>query len=89
MKDKKTFYQRLLGCLGQVVALRRKRLGMSQEELASEANLDRAFISDIERNKRNPSFRTMATIAHALNMKYARLVHNSEQCAEGKDDKCA
>jgi transcriptional regulator with XRE-family HTH domain len=72
----------LYTCLGEVVTSRRKRLGMSQQDLAEEAGVDRAFISNIERGKRNPSFGTVALLASGLKMKFARLVHNCEQCAE-------
>jgi transcriptional regulator with XRE-family HTH domain len=71
----KTLYE----SLGKVISLRRKRLGMSQEDLAAAANVDRAFISNIERGKRNPSFGSIARIASGLRMRYARLVHNIEQ----------
>lgn len=85
MKTNDVFYRRLQNCLGQIVASRRKRLGMTQEELAQSAEVDRAFVSGIERNKRNPSFSTMARIAYGLRMKYARLVDNCEHCAESAE----
>jgi transcriptional regulator with XRE-family HTH domain len=74
----------LYTCLGKVVTDRRKRLGMSQQELADDAGVDRAFISNIERGKRNPSFGTIALIAGGLKMRYARLVHNCEECMQGE-----
>lgn len=76
------FEKLLFACLAKVVSMRRKRLGMSQEELSQAANIDRAFISDIERAKRNPSFGAMARIAQGLRMKFARLVDNCERCTE-------
>jgi transcriptional regulator with XRE-family HTH domain len=53
---------------------------MSQQELAEEAGVDRAFISNIERGKRNPSFGTVALIANGLKMRFTRLVHKCEEC---------
>ncbi len=79
----------LYNCLGEVIALRRKRLGKSQEELATDTGVDRAFISSIERGKRNPSFGSIALIARGLRMRYARLVHNCERCVEERDKKSA
>ena len=67
-------------CLGEAISLRRKRLGMSQEELADNAGVDRSFISSIERGKRNPSFGLVARIASGLKMRFARLVENCERC---------
>jgi len=85
MAKKKPEHPRLYDCLGQVIALRRKRLGISQEELATKSDVDRAFISSIERGKRNPSFGAIARIARGLRMRFARLVHNCEQCIENEN----
>ncbi|WP_122246150.1 helix-turn-helix domain-containing protein [Pseudomonas savastanoi] len=50
--------------------LRDKRLaaGISQEDLASRANLDRTYVSGCERGKRNPSLKTIVKLASALNI---------------------
>ena len=69
-------------CLGKVINLRRKRLGLSQEQLAEDAGVDRAFISNVERGKRNPSFGTVAKIADGLRMRYSRLVTKCELCMD-------
>lgn len=42
--------------------------GISQEDLASRANLDRTYVSGCERGKRNPSLKTMVKLASALNI---------------------
>lgn len=83
MSNNRAFHQRLYDCLGKMVQERRKRLHMSQEDLAAEAHVDRAFISKIEGGKRQPSFGIVASIARGLHMSYARLVHKCEKCAEG------
>jgi len=70
--------------LGKAIHLRRKRLGLSQEELAEEAHVDRAFLSSVENGKRNPSFGTVASIANGLRMRFSRLVNNAEECNEKK-----
>lgn len=46
----------------------RQAAGISQEELASRAGLDRTYVSGCERGKRNPSLKTMAKLAQALNI---------------------
>lgn len=89
MERKKPVHKVLQDCLGQIISSRRKRLGMSQDELADESGVDRAFISSVERGQRNPSFRTIASIAHGLRMKFARLVHNCEQCSDDTDKKAS
>lgn len=55
--------------LGIAVREYRKRLGISQEELAFRADLDRTYISQIERGISNPSLQVLATIADKLNVK--------------------
>lgn len=85
MADKrKTLQQKLIECLGKTVAQRRKRLGMSQEELAETSGVDRAFISKIERGRRNPSFALISHISHGLHMRFSRLVANCEECINEK-----
>ena len=59
----------------------RLALGLSQEAVAERMGVDRAFISSIERGKRNPSFGAIARIAAGLRMRISRLVDNCERCA--------
>lgn len=44
----------------------RKKLGISQEELAELSGLHRTYISSIERGKRSISLNNIEKIAHAL-----------------------
>jgi transcriptional regulator with XRE-family HTH domain len=48
-----------------VQALRRHR-GLSQEELAHQAELHQTYLSGVERGRRNPSLLVLARIAAAL-----------------------
>ena len=82
MTTKRHMHNQLYRCLGEAIVSRRRRLGMSQEQLAENSGVDRSFISSVERGKRNPSFGTVASIATGLRMRYARLVSNCEACAE-------
>lgn len=45
----------------------RKEVGLSQEDLALEADLDRTYISHVERGTRNPTVVVIFKIAKALN----------------------
>lgn len=49
----------------RIKAVRLER-GMTQEQVAFEAGLNRAFIGYIERGERNPSTETIAKIAKVL-----------------------
>lgn len=46
-------------------SLRREK-GMSQEELAHQADVHQTYLSGIERGRRNPSIVVLARIAEAL-----------------------
>ncbi|WP_084384802.1 helix-turn-helix domain-containing protein [Novosphingobium naphthalenivorans] len=52
--------------LGENVRHYRKLKGMTQEQLALEAEMERSYVSDLERGTRNPSVRALARLAEAL-----------------------
>jgi CheY-like chemotaxis protein/DNA-binding XRE family transcriptional regulator len=58
---------------GSSVKTWRKRLGISQEELAERADLHRTYVSDVERGARNLSLESITRVAHALNITVAEL----------------
>lgn len=51
----------------------RKRLGISQEELAERADLHRTYVSDVERGARNLSLESITRMARALRVSVAEL----------------
>lgn len=51
----------------------RKRLDISQEELGFRTELDRTYISGIERGERNPSLENIGKIAKALKVSLKEL----------------
>jgi len=59
---------KLLALIGKKLAKQRNLQGISQEELADMADLDRTYISGIERGKRNISVFTLKKISDALGM---------------------
>ena len=52
--------------LGRNVREARRRVGMSQEQLAFEAGMKRSYVSDLERGTRNPSVKAIGRLAVAL-----------------------
>ena len=60
--------------------VRRYRLAasMTQEELAFRAGMDRTYLSDIERGRRNPTLLTMQDVAIPLNLRVVDLLEGSE-----------
>ncbi len=57
----------ILEGFGNRVRKRRVEIGLSQEKFAAKCQLDRTYISGIERGKRNVSLRNISVIAEALN----------------------
>lgn len=60
--------------VAEAVRNARKAAGLSQEELAWAAGLDRTYISQIERQKRNVTILVLARIAKALKTTPDRLL---------------
>ncbi len=56
------------------VRVLRKAAGLSQEELAHEAGLDRTYISQVERERRNVTIVVLARIAAALKVSPEKLL---------------
>ncbi len=66
----------VLGRFGQRVRERRTALGLSQEDFAAKCDLDRTYISDIERGKRNVGLRNIDVIAKTLGVSISELMDN-------------
>ena len=58
---------------GDNVQARRKAQALSQEKLAERADLDRTYISGVERGVRNLSILSTVRIAKALKISVAKL----------------
>jgi len=57
----------------------RTRQGLSQEKLAELADLDRTFVSMIERGKRHPTLETAKSLAEALDVPLSTMVASAER----------
>lgn len=60
--------------VGRNVRRLREEAGLSQEKLALEAELDRTYVSGVERGVRNPTVTVVARIAKALKIEPDRLL---------------
>ena len=69
--------------LGGVIKKHRAVIGMSQEQLAEQANLHRTYISMLERGLKSPTVDVMCCIGKALGMKVSAIIEE----AEGEVDK--
>jgi transcriptional regulator with XRE-family HTH domain len=52
-------------------------LGLSQEDLAAKAGVDRTYMSGVERGVRNPSLRTAERVADALGVPLHQLLEGA------------
>jgi transcriptional regulator with XRE-family HTH domain len=59
---------------GGIVRQSRNERGWSQEELASRCDLDRTYVSGVERGTRNIGLLNILRIADALNVKASALL---------------
>lgn len=62
--------------VGNNIRLLRLQLKISQEELASRAELHRTYVGGVERGERNPSILIIAKIAKALDVNPRELMSN-------------
>lgn len=64
-----------LKILGARIRHARKGLGLSQEQLALESDLDRSYMGGVERGERNLSFQKLCAIARVLKKDLSSLTH--------------
>ena len=67
-----------LAAFGAAVRDLRERRELSQEDLGFEADLDRTYVSGIERGVRNPTLTTIWKLAEALGVAPSRLLKAAE-----------
>jgi ribosome-binding protein aMBF1 (putative translation factor) len=65
--------------LARDMAEARRAKGLSQEQLARKCGLHQSEISDIERGRANPTFRTLQTIARGLDRRLALTTPRSRE----------
>ncbi|MCI0634851.1 MAG: helix-turn-helix domain-containing protein [Actinobacteria bacterium] len=70
-----------LVALGQAVIAAREKRGLSQEGLSFECDLDRTYISGIERGVRNPTVKSLVRLARALRTTPSELFRRAERRA--------
>ena len=70
--------QEKLKIFGKRLRFLRFKRNISQEEFAGKTQLDRTYISGLERGKRNPSFLTLLKLAQTLNVPINQLFKGDE-----------
>lgn len=69
---------------GQNLKRIRKRMNMTQEELATKMEISRSYLSDIENGRKNLSIKTVKKLADSLGLSVNDLF-NDETIFEEKD----
>ena len=72
----------VLRALGHLIKNKRKARKLSQEQLSFLANLDRTYISGVERGIRNPSLTALVSLARGLNITVSELLEDLEMQAD-------
>lgn len=67
---------------GRVLRDLRKQAGLTQEQLGFEADLERNFISMLERGERQPTLTTLVKLAKPLRKKASQLVALVESASD-------
>ncbi len=69
----------VLRAFGSSIKRLREAKGFTQEAIAEKADLDRTYISDVERGARNPGVRNVIRIAKALGVSAAAFFTEAKQ----------
>lgn len=59
---------------GENVRRERLALGLTQQELAGRLGMERSYLSELERGRRNPTVRVLGSLAQALDIEPWRLL---------------
>lgn len=66
--------QKLYRIVGETIRVERKRAGLSQEELAEKADLNRNYIGEIERAEKKITLETLQRIGKVLKLRITDLL---------------
>jgi len=79
LKEYGDLLMKMEDAFGLVLKNMRNEQSISQEQLAHICQLDRTFISLLERGKRNPTLITIFKLADGLNVKPSVLISKTEK----------
>lgn len=84
-RNKGLRFPELHAALGEVVRIRRKERFLSQSDLSLDADLDRAYISRIERAEQSPTISTLIAVASRLGVPAWQILKEAEERAKEKN----
>ena len=65
--------------LGRAIAERRRKAGLTQEELAFRCDLHPTYVSQLERGLKSPTVRVLSLLAEAMGERPSRLLALAER----------
>lgn len=83
-KGSRSFNQQIALSFGQTVLATRLKVGLSQEQLAYAADLERSYFGRIERGQSQPTLHALLKIAAALGCDVATLLRPVEKAWRGR-----
>ena len=72
--------------LGEELRRARQAAGLSQEQLAFRANLDRSYISQLENGHKSPTVDVLFRLCEALGVKASEILARVESARAGPSD---
>jgi transcriptional regulator with XRE-family HTH domain len=69
--------------IGGVLRAKREKLGISQEEVAERAGVDRTYVSILERGLKSPTLETFERICCALRTLPERVIERARRKSDG------
>jgi transcriptional regulator with XRE-family HTH domain len=70
--------------LGDELRNARKTAGLTQEEVAFRAKLDRTYISQLENNKKSPTVEALFRVADAIGVRASELIVRVESSTKSR-----
>jgi transcriptional regulator with XRE-family HTH domain len=67
--------------LGAELRKAREEAGLTQEQLAFRARIDRSYLSELERDKKSPTVAMLLKICRTLDVSASRLIAKIENAA--------
>jgi transcriptional regulator with XRE-family HTH domain len=71
--------RKLLLPIGEVLRQAREKAGMTQEELAFEAEIDRSYVSYLENDRKSPTIEMLSAICKVLGVAVSEIIKRAEK----------
>lgn len=70
--------------LGNELRKAREAAGLTQEQLAFKARVDRSYLSELERDKKSPTVKLLLRLCDTLGVSASRMIARIERQAQRK-----